>query len=245
MKMAAKQVMITDGTAVKMFALEAVKQGRKVDAQVTVKFAAFLQQMKQHSLETQIQIMDEAPSKFSKEEREANPTAYQYISRLKAIWGAHNFCGMEVTGPINELSKTAKEMLNKHQGGIQWDGKKLTDVQSAKLEAKRTKFEAEALAKGKANGLKGAKLYAQVEAEVDEKFAHLEQEDERKAAARYVASIVKSHDGNLDAAADYINLLVEEMNKLIEARHAEQQAAEATAKAKQGAKQEQPAQIEG
>jgi hypothetical protein len=220
---------INDGLAVKKFAQEVASGARKIDQNITLKFLHFIQALSaQHKPDSIVAILNEAPSKFTKEERKADPTAYQYTLRMKVIWGAAHFCKMEVSGSINQVYKDAQEALEKK--GVAWDGTSIESINQKREKDKRAKLAAEALAKHQANGLEGNNLYKAVADDVNQSLANETTESNRKAAARYVASIIKANNNDLTAAVDYINLLVEEVNRIIAETQAEADKAQAKAK---------------
>lgn len=91
-------------------------------------------------------VMAEGTKKFSKAEREAQPSAYQYASRLKSIVGACLFAATDVviedkkvpaytlTGDVNAMYTEAVKALRVRD--LDWKGEQVSEAKAAKAAEK-------------------------------------------------------------------------------------------------------------
>ena len=91
-------------------------------------------------------VMAEGTAKFSKAEREANASAYQYASRLKSIVGACLFADEPITvgekiippyqldGDVNEMYSNAVKALRVRD--LDWKGEQVSAAKAAKAAEK-------------------------------------------------------------------------------------------------------------
>lgn len=138
-----------DGSVVKAAALAlAGQQGEVAQAQQQI-VSDLLETMRSgNSYLTVIGILAEGTKKFSKAEREAQPSAYQYASRLKSIVGACLFAQEPVTvdektippyqldGDVNEMYSNAVKALRIRD--LDWKGEAVSEAKAAKAAEKLT-----------------------------------------------------------------------------------------------------------
>ena len=141
-----------DGSVVKAAALALA--GQQGEAAVSQRFivANLLDDVRTgHALPTIIGILAEGTAKFTKAEREENPSAYQYASRLKSITGACLFAAEDVViegkrvtayildGDVNTMYAEAVKALRVRD--LDWKGEKVSAAKAEKAALKRAAAE--------------------------------------------------------------------------------------------------------
>lgn len=194
-----------DGSVIKAAALAlAGQQGGVAQAQQQI-VANLLDDVRTgHALPTIIGILSEGTKKFSKAEREANASAYQYASRLKSIVGACLFAQepvtveekvippYQLTGDVNTMYAEAVKALRVRD--LDWKGEQVSEAKAAKAAEKLTQKLGVEMYKQAQNTPEAsmADLKAAVEATVSEQQAVEMLETIGKRAERFAERMIES-----------------------------------------------------